>query len=298
MRMRSLVREVLLCTLLAVAGFASAASAQAGAASSTCGAGRHCKVRSITFPDGTRQTTAAESAPTFSALPVLGYHIDHVNTSGTLAFPGLGVQVGTHTNPGGGVPTQQGSSGRTYSNTNTALTAGSIAGLQNNTSNQFFLSPPHLPVVQWRIVTGPDLALTRYWAVVGNSWSVEVTATSEGTGPQVGGGSPRDRRWFGFRLSASAPDANWQCCSADGTTGSCEDTGVPGTASTEYELVADWSGDTLTCTVNGTSVSKSTNLPARTHDAMRIWAIIVTTDAVATARNFGVNSAYATGKNL
>ncbi len=69
-------------------------------------------------------------------------------------------------------------------------------------------------------------------------------------------------RYVGIRFDTAVPDTNWQLCSANGTTASCVDTGVVAAADTEYYIDLDYSvAGTLTGTVNGTSVSKTTHLP-------------------------------------
>jgi hypothetical protein len=61
----------------------------------------------------------------------------------------------------------------------------------------------------------------------------------------------------------SGSPTQWWCCSGDGVNASCISTGVNASAGTDYELLVDAStAGTLSCSVNGTTVSKSTNLPA------------------------------------
>jgi hypothetical protein len=62
-----------------------------------------------------------------------------------------------------------------------------------------------------------------------------------------------------FKNTGNTTD--WLCCSGNGTNYSCVTTGVAVVASTEYVLKSDWtSAATLVCSVNGTSVSKSTHI--------------------------------------
>jgi hypothetical protein len=55
---------------------------------------------------------------------------------------------------------------------------------------------------------------------------------------------------------------NVYCCSADGSNQSCVDMGFTIVDGTDYKMVMDYSNpNLLRCTVNGTTVTKSTNLP-------------------------------------
>jgi hypothetical protein len=78
---------------------------------------------------------------------------------------------------------------------------------------------------------------------------------------------------------------NWLCCSGNGTTQSCTDTGVALSGGTDYSLVVTLTSSTLTCTVNGTSVSKSTHLPTGTADLKLNWGAMNNANA-ATAGPF------------
>ncbi|MFA5773004.1 MAG: hypothetical protein WC974_09765 [Thermoplasmata archaeon] len=87
-------------------------------------------------------------------------------------------------------------------------------------------------------------------------------------------------RYVGVRYSTSAGDTQWQCGSGDGTTGSVITTGVTVAASTAYLITVDWSvNGTLTCTVNGTSVNKTTNLDATQTANLGLHAALTTLTA-------------------
>jgi hypothetical protein len=89
-------------------------------------------------------------------------------------------------------------------------------------------------------------------------------------------------RYVGVRYSTSAGDTQWQCASGDGTTGSVVTTGVTVAASTAYKITVDWSvNGTLTCTVNGTSVNKTTNLDTTQTAALGFHSALTTLTAAA-----------------
>ena len=89
-------------------------------------------------------------------------------------------------------------------------------------------------------------------------------------------------RYVGVRYSTAAGDTQWQCGSGDGTTGSVITTGVTVAASTAYKITVDWSvNGTLTCTVNGTSVAKTTNLDATQTAALGFHVALTTLTAAA-----------------
>lgn len=94
-------------------------------------------------------------------------------------------------------------------------------------------------------------------------------------------------RYVGVRYSTSAADTQWQCASGDGTTGSVVSTGVTVAASTAYKITVDWSvNGTLTCTVNGTSVNKTTNLDTTQTANLAMRSSLTTLTALArTMRN-------------
>ncbi|MEK6833966.1 MAG: hypothetical protein AABY31_00590 [Thermoproteota archaeon] len=90
-------------------------------------------------------------------------------------------------------------------------------------------------------------------------------------------------RYVGVRYSTSAGDTAWQCGSSDGTTGSVITTGVTVAPSTRYHITVDWSvNGTLTCTVNGISVNKTTNLDAT--QTVQLGFHVALTTLTATAR--------------
>lgn len=89
-------------------------------------------------------------------------------------------------------------------------------------------------------------------------------------------------RYVGVRYDTSVPDTQWQCASGDGTTGSVLTTGVTVAVSTAYLITVDWSvNGTLTCTVNGVSVNKTTNLDTTQTAALGIHSALTTLTAAA-----------------
>ena len=128
--------------------------------------------------------------------------------------------------------------------------------------------PGYRPTKYQRMLTDTAITLRREWhGLTRNSWSdPDVTAPDAGipvlTQAQGAVATPAinfDGIAWGFD---TAVDASWMLCSADSTNESCTDSGVDVAVSTEYVLVLDYSvSGVLTGCVNGTCVSKTTNLP-------------------------------------
>jgi len=106
------------------------------------------------------------------------------------------------------------------------------------------------PVLTALIRTDATLNDQRIWVAMTPS----DLALTDGTGPLT-------TRYVGVRYSATAGDKTWKLASGDGITGSAIDTGVPVAANVSYLIQLDWSvNGQLTCTINGTNVTKTDNL--------------------------------------
>jgi hypothetical protein len=84
-------------------------------------------------------------------------------------------------------------------------------------------------------------------------------------------------------------DPQWQCCAGNGGSFelSCTDIGVTVATDTEYEFTIDFdTGGTLSCTVNSTTVSHTTDLPAD-GDNLRLSSRARTLEAVAKTWRWG-----------
>ncbi len=126
-----------------------------------------------------------------------------------------------------------------------------------------------LSAVQTRGNWGPKYtAIVRTEAAVTNRriWAGLTSATMPAI--QVNTASTASAVSFaaiGYDTTGVGDNTNFVCCSGNGVNYSCTTTGVAVAASTVYTLTVDWStAGTLVCSVNGTSVSRSTLLPALT----------------------------------
>lgn len=129
----------------------------------------------------------------------------------------------------------------------------------------------HRPKLTAKIRTDSTIDNRRIWVAL----TPVALTTTDGVGAVT-------TRYVGVRYSTSAGDTQWQCASSDGTTGSVLSTGVTVTANTAYTITVDWSVDgTLTCTVNGTSVNKTSNLDATQTAQLGFHSALTTLTAAA-----------------
>ena len=104
-----------------------------------------------------------------------------------------------------------------------------------------------------------DSAITTRRIYAGLSEATIATLVTNTAGTTA---STTDFMAIGYDTNGNGNTTDWLCCSGDGTDYSCVTTGVTVAVSTEYTISVDYSaGSPLVCTVNGTSVSKATNLP-------------------------------------
>ncbi len=93
--------------------------------------------------------------------------------------------------------------------------------------------------------------------------------------------STTDFMTVAYDTAGNGNTTDWLCCTGDGTDYSCITTGVAVAVSTEYTISVDYSsGSAVVCTVNGTSVSKSTNLPGAAAN-LGVYNAITTLSAAA-----------------
>lgn len=148
-----------------------------------------------------------------------------------------------------GTPTDSPQTNRNYLNIPTTAVNGNVAGHNSAVAQT---RPGWLPIYYARMMTDSSIDTRRVWVGLTEA---ALGAVAVAAGPTS---STTDFIALGFD---TAVNANWMCCSGDGTNYSCSSTGVAVATSTEYELTLNWrAAGTLTCTVNGTSVSKTTNL--------------------------------------
>jgi len=129
----------------------------------------------------------------------------------------------------------------------TGASAHSIAGVRGLYTQT---EPAFRPAMTALIRTGATLSQQRIWVAL-TSADLALTDGTSGLATE----------YVGVRFSTAAGDATWQVASGDGATGSVSDTGVTVQPNTAYLIQLDWSvGGQLTCTINGTAVTKTTNL--------------------------------------
>lgn len=108
--------------------------------------------------------------------------------------------------------------------------------------------PAYRPKYSTQIRTDATTDNRRIWVGLAESSLASLAVSS--------GSSAIDFVAVGYQSSG-----NWQCCSGNGSAYSCDNTGVSVDANTEYQIILDWTTEgTLVCSINGTSVSKTTNL--------------------------------------
>jgi hypothetical protein len=141
---------------------------------------------------------------------------------------------------------------RYYIQWGTSSVSGNAAG--QNASN-VYTRPGYRPIYYARTRTEATISLRRQWHGLVESTIAALPVRSSGAGAAA---SAIDFVAIGFDTAVSA---NWHCCAGDGTNYSCSDVGTSVAANTDYTVSLDWkTAGTLICNVNGTSVSKTTNL--------------------------------------
>ena len=113
------------------------------------------------------------------------------------------------------------------------------------------------PFLCVRLRTDTSIATMRFWFSIdsgGTPLGIDAPTTSAGCS-----GTP----FVGIAYTNGVNGGNFVCASCDSTNKTGTDIGVTVATSTVYDLCLDWSAlGSLTCWVNGTSVTKTTNLPA------------------------------------
>jgi len=157
----------------------------------------------------------------------------------------------------------------TVTGTPATVTVGTRAHIQVPTTNVSGNASGHIsvftasradyrPIYAARMRTDTAITLRRHYHGL-QSASTAALAVTTGTASST-------IRYVALAFD-TAVNANWLCCSGDGTTHGCTSTGVAVAVSTEYALTVDHgTAGTLSCTVNGTTVTKSTNLPTGTNN--------------------------------
>jgi hypothetical protein len=143
------------------------------------------------------------------------------------------------------------------------------------------------PKISTVISLGSTTSITHFFALDNNSGTCNIGSGSTQFTAQTAGGSCTNHMAGLYHDTRGAQSTKWLCCSSDGTSWSCSDTGVTVATSTDYTLIADLSQPgTLTCTVNGTSVAKSNNLPAAATDLKLNWGAMNNVSSANTGPNW------------
>lgn len=156
-----------------------------------------------------------------------------------------------------------------------AATINSVAGFRGPyTQTRSAFRPRYSSVIR----TDSLISSRRIWVGL-----TESSLESLPSNTSAVGASSIDFVGLAYDTSGVGNVTDWLCCSGDGTNYSCASTGVAVSASTEYTLSVDWTtAGNLICTVNGSSVSKSTNLSTA---AVNLGVYNALTSLTATARN-------------
>lgn len=152
-----------------------------------------------------------------------------------------------------------------------AVASGSVAGIIGAAN---LTRPSYRPKLSALVRTDTTIDSRRIWTGVSEA-SLAALPASLGTAA-----STND---FAAIVYDTGVSSNWLCCSGDGTNYSCSDTGIAVAPSTDYILLVDWSSASqLLCSVNGTSIVKTTNLSA---SAINIGPYSAATTLTAASRN-------------
>lgn len=136
----------------------------------------------------------------------------------------------------------------------------SAAGLVGSTSTSYTQTTRNFaPVYRTIIRTDSVIDTRRIWVGLASNDIKDVV-------PSLTPGSST-LSFAALAYQAGVAGGNWLCCSGDGSTFSCSDTGVTVAASTEYEITVDLSSiSSLRCSVrplagSTSTVTKTNNLP-------------------------------------
>jgi hypothetical protein len=225
--------------------------------------------------------TASTIAGTVLQNPVLsrrfGYGFMPLATSTT--FSVIGINASTATGTVTNQPALAGAA-RPYIQYATTAVSGNAAGLATGV---FTLTRPlYRPRLTAQLRTDATITTQRiHVGLAESTLSALATNTSATTATAI------DYVSVAYDTNGTGNTTDWLCCSGDGTNHSCITTGVAVVAGTEYTITTDWTtGGSLVCTVNGTSVSKGTNLSTA---AINLGPYIGITTNSAAIRNFAVS---------
>ena len=185
--------------------------------------------------------------------PVLGRRLGSSTplTTAATAFTAVGMTAPTVTVAGTAQPALSGT--RMYIRFATTAVANNSNGITGPLTET---RPGYRPKYTSLLRTDSTIASRRIW--VGLTSAVLTAVPTNTTG------SPATAASFvgiAYDTGGTGNVTDWLCCSGDGANYSCTTTGVAVAIDTDYVMSVDWSTvGTLRCTVNSTSVNKTTNL--------------------------------------
>lgn len=163
---------------------------------------------------------------------------------------------------------------RSYTSVATSTSSGNTAGVNVLSTSMFSKWAP-----SFFNLTLTDATITNERVWIGMTEAALATLAIRAG---VGAGTAASVIDFAACGYDTAVDPNWQCCSGDGTNYGCIDSGIPVVVSTQYSVYVDWTNPaTLSFTINGTTVSKSSNVSVT--DVTIFPTAIITTNTTAAA---------------
>ena len=214
--------------------------------------------------------TSAESMPHEILTRRVGYA--HPLTTAVSTFSGVGVSTPTTT---GTASAQPALANRMYIQYASSASNGGTAGFSGPfTETRPGYRPKYTTVVRTdSVITGRRIHV----GLAESSLAAVVTNTTGTTASTI------DFVSVAYDTGGTGNTTDWLCCSGDGTNYGCSTTGVAVAASTEYTITLDWTTvGSLVCTVNGTRVTKTTNLSTA---AVGLGFYNALTNLTAAARN-------------
>jgi len=192
-----------------------------------------------------------------------GYLLPSLATSTSFTAVGMDNMVASYAG-GTGSFTADPQTNKMYLRLGTAASNGAVATLANGVGAT---RQGWRPKLSMNILTDA-LATRREWFYLAvSSTSSTSCSASQSSGNKV----------VGICFDTGRSSSIVWCCSGDGTTLTCEDSGATFSSSTEYTISVDYSSaSNVVCKIGNTSYTKTTNLPTGT-DNMRALLTMTTT---------------------
>lgn len=194
------------------------------------------------------------AGPTGNSMPhevlLRRFGIAHPLTTGVSTLTSAGMSTLSMSGTASAQPAATGAS-RMFVRYVSAAANNATAG---NTGGPFLETRPlYRPKYSTVILTDTTTDNRRIWVGLAESSLAALPVTGSGS-------STIDFVAVGYQSSG-----NWYCCSGNGASYSCDDTGVAVLASTQYTITLDWTSATqLACTINGADTPKTTTLSTNT----------------------------------